>query len=386
MRSRVLSLGLLAMVSACGGSAFGDAGGSGGMRPGLGGQQNSGGASASSVVNTGGITGFGGSVGYGGTVMSGGSDALTGGAKATGGNAALGGTIGSGGVIASGGSNATGGNLALGGATVFNGGSKASGGSVATGGKGSGGSNTGGTRSTWPIPTGGATTSATGGGTHRGGSRATSGSPSTGGAPATGGDAQTGGAPSTGGVAQTGGAWTGGSSSIDERPGAPCTAASDCKVVNDCCTCDVYSAAATAPICTESCKQPMCDGKGISSNDVACIAGRCVFSLSCDTSTVVCEMMTPQCEAGQTPSVKGACYGPCLPIGRCAAVTSCRECESAGLTCVKFETMNPSYHCVLTPEDCGNDPTCECMGVCNDGGLVCGAVTGTELTCDCPDC
>jgi hypothetical protein len=346
--STVVSLGVLLMLSGCGGSSFEDAKGAGGTSYALGGQNDFGGTSTGGALG-GSVSGTGGAAATGGTLTLGGGKA-TGGAVGVGGDIA--GTTGNGGA-AFGGTNAIGGSNATGGTYVW---------------------------------TGGVTDVSTGGNRATGGSPNTGGAPVTGGTRTSGGALQTGGTKTTGGFVSTGGAATGASSGVDERPGAPCTTANDCKLMNDCCTCDVYAAAANPPACNSPCKQPLCDSMGISSDDVACVAGRCVFSLSCDVRRVACEMTPPHCDPGTVPSVKGACYGPCLPVGRCSSVSSCNECESAGLACARLQAIGePSYHCVLTARGCGTDSTCECMGVCT-GSNVCSAASSGDLTCVCPFC
>jgi hypothetical protein len=61
----------------------------------------------------------------------------------------------------------------------------------------------------------------------------------------------------------------------------------------------------------------------------ACVSGVCQSSspdpnpdpppptYDCDLSTVLCDALEPVCPAGSTPSVKGGCYGPCVPIEQC---------------------------------------------------------------------
>lgn len=387
MRRRTLVLGLTVLTAACGGSVF-EEGGTGGAGSAFGGQQAVGGAtyvagSGGASSWTGGQSGIiikatGGMKATGGRLSTGGTSAYL--SKATGGKAAAGGskafTSGggkaSGGITSSGGSKATGGKAAMGGASSTAGGSKTLGGALATGGTRA----TGGT----PLSTGGASGD-TGGAMNTGGEQATGGIGDTGGTPSVGGTSQTGGSSATGGSSQIGG-----NSSVDQRPGAPCQTVDDCQLLNDCCSCDVYSAGATPPQCNTACKQPMCDVMGLGSEDVACVAGRCVFSRSCDLSAVLCEVMEPQCGDGQVPSARDNCYGPCLPVGRCGKVASCDVCTAAGLECVTlYEMGGTTYHCVLTPLNCSAEPTCDCMGVCSSG-FVCGDPGSQELTCSCPFC
>jgi hypothetical protein len=148
----------------------------------------------------------------------------------------------------------------------------------------------------------------------------------------------------------------------------------------------VYAAAANPGSCDMVCTKTQCDTMGLGTSDIACIAGRCVFSRSCDLRSVACEMAEPECPAGQVPSAQGNCYGPCIPVGRCGDVSSCSVCTTAGLSCVTLDGMvGPSYHCVITPVACSTEPDCDCMGVCK-GGYVCSGASRQELTCSCPTC
>lgn len=320
---------LLAFTWACGGSVSRDGGSTAGDA-GVGGQLNVGGKGG--LANTGGIAATGGSV----------NNVPTGGALNTGGFVATGGDVSMGGKVATGGKSPTGG-------------------SISTGGKAATGGN---------ASTGGNATSI-----------------STGGEAATGGSISTGGAVSSGGTIGTGGFAPTGGTGPNQSPGGVCQTASDCKMHDDCCTCDVYSAAADPPSCDMSCKQNACEARGIATDEVACVAGRCVFARSCNTSQVVCEVVMPTCPDGQIASAKGNCYGPCLPIGRCSEVSSCDVCKSARLACVTIEAeIRPVYHCVSTPAACTNNPTCGCMNVCTGGVGYCADPNTTALRCVCNEC
>ena len=188
-----------------------------------------------------------------------------------------------------------------------------------------------------------------------------------------------------GGSTATGG---GSGTGIDERPGAPCTTVADCQLMNDCCTCDVYSDAASPATCDVECDASKCEVMGIGTDEIACVAGRCVFSRSCDWRQVQCNMVEPNCPVGEVASVTNGCYGPCLPTSRCAAVASCSVCTEQGLACATIEgnlSNGPTYHCVIAPQNCSSEPTCDCMGVCVDY-LVCNVPSSRSLYCSCPTC
>ncbi len=242
-----------------------------------------------------------------------------------------------------------------------------------------GGSNSAGTGST-----GGQTST---GGPSAGGNVVTGGSPTIGGANDTGGIGFSGGAAGVGGAQPTGG-----STYINTLPipGGPCRTASDCKMVSTCCDCDVFTINDPSGGCSMDCIQNKCEKLGIAASEVACVAGRCVFARSCNTQAVTCPSVPPQCPTGQVPSVDGNCYGPCLPIGNCAGVSSCDTCKSVGLACVTNEILslnplqNPDIHCVSTPTECAQNPTCSCMAVCESS--VCSEPDSTNLYCSCPTC
>jgi hypothetical protein len=137
--------------------------------------------------------------------------------------------------------------------------------------------------------------------------------------------------------------------------------------------------------CRLACDQPACDAQGVSDEDVACLAGRCVINRSCDDRYVLCDVAPPSCEAGTAPEVEDGCYtGTCREISQCALVSSCDVCEAADLNCVTFSDVGgPGYQCVATREGC--DPKdCVCMGVC-PSPFSCGVV-GDTLSCSCVSC
>jgi hypothetical protein len=125
--------------------------------------------------------------------------------------------------------------------------------------------------------------------------------------------------------------------------------------------------------------------QGVSEEDVACFAGRCVINRSCDDRFVTCDVATPNCEAGTAPEVDDGCYtGTCREVSQCATVTACDVCEAADLNCVAlFAQGDPVYQCVATREGCDPDD-CECMGVC-DSPFSCDE-SGEGLSCFCLLC
>jgi hypothetical protein len=291
-----------------------------------------------------------------------------------------------------------GGAHATGGATTFSGGTSStfvttpSGGVAGIGGYASGGlSNTGGQLTN----TAGSPSSVAAGGSNFGG---IPGLP-TGGTPVTGGNSASGARPSTTGTTTpigtlpTGGTTgaAGGSSTaptVDERPNPPCETVEDCKLVSDCCTCDVYAATAQGPSCNiQECKASQCELKSLDASDITCIGGRCTFLRSCDSQLVTCPQPPPSCPAGQLPMVESDCYsGDCTTVTSCRDVSSCDTCTAQGLSCATWHEMFAlTYHCVNTPLNCNDTTNCECMGVCAFG-YICNHVPDQLLACVCPGC
>ncbi|MFZ5891099.1 MAG: hypothetical protein ACOY0T_08610 [Myxococcota bacterium] len=323
------------VAAACGGSAFTgpQAGGAGGSA----GQSSQGGSSAGRGGTSDAGTGPGGSVsGFGGT------------SGAQGGRSA--------GLGGRGGAPGAGGNVAAG--------------SPGAGGRGSGGS--GGT----VVGSGGKGGAAGAAGKSGSGGTATGGAAGKGGTLGSGGVAS-GGAPASGGAVGQGGNVSG---------GGVCKSASDCRLQNDCCACLSVGTGELTATCNLACIQSACAAIGITADDVACIAGRCVFSRSCNTNRAMCEAEPPTCAAGKVPSIDNGCWGPCIPVGECSQVTSCKDCEAAGLVCVTDQLQaGPVYHCVSVPPACNGKPNCQCMSACLSP-LQCGSATETNLSCVCPTC
>jgi hypothetical protein len=130
---------------------------------------------------------------------------------------------------------------------------------------------------------------------------------------------------------------------------------------------------------------------GITTADVACTAGSCVAGIDC-ASPVLCNLVKPTCDAGQVPSVKDECWGPCVPATECAMVSGCSECTGPLQTCVVVEVQSsegPEAHCVDIPKGCEGNPTCECMGalVCATPFDTCTDFSGQKgMGCSCPNC
>lgn len=200
------------------------------------------------------------------------------------------------------------------------------------------------------------------------------------------GGSTTGGGGSGGAMGGSGGA-TGGSGGSGGTP--QCEDGASCQLVNDCCSCVAIGPGETAPDCNiPECLVPACESVGNPGQGAQCVVGQCVAALDCDHSKVACAALPPQCPPGQTPTVKGLCWGGCGEAVECATVAGCDQC-TGGLACVVEETqIGPQYHCVAPPAGCaGGVPTCACMG-----GAVCVPPfdqcmeSGGALICSCTNC
>ena len=194
-----------------------------------------------------------------------------------------------------------------------------------------------------------------------------------------------GGAGGAAGMAGAGGSASGGSGGSTSH--GECTQASDCVLHDDCCTCASVPKTDPGATCNIACLADLCSTRGVTSSDVACVAGRCALSLSCNPKNIACTIASPACAAGSLPGVRGNCYaGGCLPVAQCADVASCDICTSAGLVCVTDQALGgPTFHCVTVPSSCSSAPTCQCLSVCT-GGFQCGDPSSTSPVCDCPAC
>ncbi len=262
--------------------------------------------------------------------------------------AACGSSKGNGGSSGNGGGAASGGNSGNGGSSASGG--SGTGGSSASGGSGTGGSGTGGTG------TGG---SGTGGGT--GGSGGFSGGAGTPG--------------------------IGGSGGTMATPA--CTQASDCTLHSDCCNCVALAPGDQAPACnTKNCTVDACAKLGITSKNVACTAGACNAGIDCDPSTVTCQTAQPNCPAGQVPSVRGLCWGPCVLATACSNVADCTACDSNSV-CVDLDSKPLTTHCVPVAPICSSKHDCACLAnaVCLSPYDLCVHTNGTnQILCTCTSC
>jgi hypothetical protein len=180
-----------------------------------------------------------------------------------------------------------------------------------------------------------------------------------------------------GGMSQGGGGQGGGGMASPE-----CDMPRGCVLVDDCCTCAAIPAGEMPPPCDDVlCLVPKCTELGNSMAVVACEAHRCVASFNCDRDQVVCLAPEPLCPPGETASVTGGCWGPCVPATECSYVAACDQCDQASQVCVHI-SVGPveRLHCVALPPECGGTPSCACMGASVCGGIPCSEGSG-EIVC-----
>ena len=226
--------------------------------------------------------------------------------------------------------------------------------------------------------TGGSGGAAAGG---SGGSAASAGSSSGGsGASATGGSS-TGGS-GTGGAAGT--PATGGSSGTVGTP--ECSAAGECTLFSDCCSCMALAPGESAPTCLADCDTDRCTAMGITDANVACTAGSCNAGIDC-TGEVLCDALPPTCKPGEVPSVRNGCWGGCVPATECAEVSGCAECTGSTL-CVTKAALLSTSHCVNIPSACQTDQSCDCLGpaLCTEPQEQCTQGGAMGISCSCVDC
>lgn len=244
------------------------------------------------------------------------------------------------------------------------------------GSSGSGGSSTGSGGSAGSVSQGGSSGAiGTGGAPGTGGNSGTS---STGGGPGTGGNA--------GSVADAG--TKDAAPPIDSGSGPACKIDSDCRLSDTCCGCLALGPNDKAPVCSILCIQSACAAQQI--HGTRCSQGRCVVAPECDSKNVTCKVLPGECRAGEVHSVKGDCWGGCVPASSCRTVTDCKACESDAYLCARQETQLGSvYRCVDVPAQCGNNVTCSCAGpaACLPPFGSCNAsMSGKQLNCSCPNC
>ena len=163
--------------------------------------------------------------------------------------------------------------------------------------------------------------------------------------------------------------------------------ASECQLENSCCNCQGLPVSETPRDCNVDCLVPLCEAYVPSPVQAECRAGRCVTNVDCDPSEVICLQPEPQCPAGQTASVAGGCWGPCIPSTECLQVGGCEQCGDDQACVAEVAQLGPVYHCVELPDSCNGTADCACLGdsVCVGSFNLC-SDSANGIECHCPAC
>lgn len=166
--------------------------------------------------------------------------------------------------------------------------------------------------------------------------------------------------------------------------GGACSVDAECKLVDDCCSCESIPAGDEPATCEIDCDQSECSAQGLAGSAAACRSGRCELASTVDcASPVTCNQPAPECAGDMVPSIVAGCYGPCVPYHYCSDTTACLKGCGEGWTCVESQSGGGGG-CLPLPQACEGTATCECVApywesVCPAG---CGASGGGLLCLD----
>lgn len=171
-------------------------------------------------------------------------------------------------------------------------------------------------------------------------------------------------------------------------PIAECEKDADCKLHDDCCSCDGIPIDLDPVVCDAECKQSRCSELGV--DKAVCRLGTCETErLSCNQAVVACDALPPECPEGQLPTTTPACWtGKCVPAEFCDVVPACSFCSQSQL-CVQNIAFGPSeVVCEPIPAGCSDDPDCACAGdlVCHEPFTLCVEQPGPVINCECINC
>lgn len=116
-----------------------------------------------------------------------------------------------------------------------------------------------------------------------------------------------------------------------------------------------------------------CTGADAPSSPTAGDESDVASARDCDVQKVLCEITPPQCPAGQTPSVNGDCYGPCVKITQCKPSTF--DCDQGPALCEIVPPSCPSGQTLTTRDGC--------FGPCVPTTVCKGAAPAAEEKADC---
>ncbi len=170
-------------------------------------------------------------------------------------------------------------------------------------------------------------------------------------------------------------------------PAEPCVDDADCKLHDDCCTCEGVPVGTDIADCPGECVQSTCASLGIEA--AVCRLGVCETErLSCDQSAIICDEAPPPCDPGKLPQTTPGCYtGQCVPASLCDVVLTCKDCPADTMCVQKVSFGIDSVTCEPIPPGCDGKVDCACVGdlVCTGMYGLCSS-QGAVVSCECPNC
>jgi hypothetical protein len=95
-----------------------------------------------------------------------------------------------------------------------------------------------------------------------------------------------------------------------------CTDVRDCRLLDDCCTCEaLHVDEDVPPTCDLACDRTMCE---LWNTDLVC-SHTCLLRLvDCDPALIMCDEPPPECGDGFQPAVEDRCWTQqCVPVALC---------------------------------------------------------------------
>ena len=114
-----------------------------------------------------------------------------------------------------------------------------------------------------------------------------------------------------------------------------------------------------------------------------CVANACVNGSECRPSAVQCAKLAPDasCPLGQTNSIVGGCWGPCVDVASCDYLDTCEICAANQQYCAELASVvGIQYRCVAPVEVC-DPPSCRCMGQIACGTEICESFEAATFEC-----
>lgn len=145
------------------------------------------------------------------------------------------------------------------------------------------------------------------------------------------------------------------------------------------------------PDCSVACPAIYIAPDGVCPNDPCdpdCNVPKPLYN--CDTSGAMCDMLSPTCPEGQTPSVSNSCYGPCVPVDQCLPVCGGGAGGAGGGAAAPAAPfIAPPSDGICAPDPCGGwDPDCDvaCEAYVERPDGVCSRPADDACSFQDPDC